>query len=163
MTTVGLIADTHGLVRPEALAALAGVERIVHAGDIGGAEVLDALAQVAPVDAVRGNVDCGPWASALPRQRVIEIGSVRLLVLHDLGQLELDPADEGFAAVIAGHSHQPLNRHQKGVLWLNPGSAGPRRFRRPVTIMRLEIDGTTLRPVLIELTQSPSAGRRPRR
>ena len=112
MNTVGLIADTHGLVRPEALAALAGVERIVHAGDIGGAEVLDALAQVAPVDAVRGNVDFGPWASALPMQRVIEIGSVRLLVLHDLGQLELIRGRRVWR--IAGHSHQPLKLVSEG-------------------------------------------------
>ncbi len=159
MACLGLIADTHGLARPEALVALAGVERILHAGDVGGADVLDAFAQVAPVEAVRGNVDFGPWAHALPAQRVVDVGSIRLLLLHDLGQLELDPAAEGFAAVIAGHSHQPLSRRQKGVLWLNPGSAGPRRFRLPVTIMRLEIDGTTLRPELIELAPLPSPGR----
>jgi putative phosphoesterase len=126
-------------VRPRALAALAGVERIVHAGDIGEAAVLDALARVAPVTAVRGNNDRGRWAAGIPESEVVEVGGVSLYVLHDLHELDLDPRAAGFAAVIAGHSHQPRLEEREGVLYLNPGSAGPRRFRLPVSVARLTI------------------------
>ena len=137
--TLGVISDTHGLVRPEALAALAGVERIVHAGDIGDQAVLDALARVAPVTAVRGNNDRGRWASDLPVTEVVEVGGVLLYLLHDLHELDLEPRAAGFAAVISGHSHQPRLEEKDGVLYLNPGSAGPRRFKLPISLARLRI------------------------
>ena len=125
--TVGVISDTHGLLRPEAVAALAGVERIVHAGDIGSPDVLAALGRIAPVAAVRGNNDREAWAARIPETEVVEVGDVSLYVLHDLHELDLDPRAAGFAAVIAGHSHQPRVEEKAGVLYLNPGSAGPRR------------------------------------
>lgn len=143
-TTLGVISDTHGLVRPEALAALAGVAQIVHAGDIGGPEVLDALRAIAPVTAIRGNNDRGAWARALPETAIVEIAGVRLYVLHDRQGLDLDPRAAGFAAVITGHSHKPSQRVEGGVLHLNPGSAGPRRFKLPITVARLTISGGAL-------------------
>lgn len=136
---VGVIADTHRLVRPEALAALAGSELIVHAGDVGGPEVLDALRKIAPVVAVRGNNDRGPWAHALAETEIVHAGGVRLYVIHDVAAMDLDPVTVGFAAVIAGHSHKPCCEERGGVLWFNPGSAGPRRFKLPIAIGRLEI------------------------
>jgi uncharacterized protein len=138
--TVGVISDTHGLLRPEAVAALTGVERIIHAGDIGERAVLDALGRLAPVCAVRGNNDRGGWARGIPETEVVEIGGVMLYVLHDLHELDLDPRAAGFAAVIAGHSHQPRQEQRDGVLYFNPGSAGPRRFRLPVSIGRLTVE-----------------------
>jgi len=149
--TLGVISDTHGLVRPEAVAALAGVERIVHAGDIGNPEVLDALARVAPVTAVRGNNDRGGWASDIPETEVVEVGGVSLYVLHDLHELDLDPRAAGFAAVIAGHSHQPRVEARDGVLYLNPGSAGPRRFKLPISLARLTVTGSRVRARLLTL------------
>ena len=149
--TVGVISDTHGLVRPEALAALAGVERIVHAGDIGAPDVLDALGRIAPVTAVRGNNDRVRWAADIPETDVLEIGEVSLYVLHDLHELDLDPRAAGFAAVIAGHSHQPRMEERDGVLYLNPGSAGPRRFKLPISLARLTVTGSRLRAELLTL------------
>jgi uncharacterized protein len=131
---IGLIADTHGLVRPEALEALAGVERIIHAGDVGGAEVIDALRRIAPVDVVRGNNDKDPWGRELPLWLALEFEGVGIHVLHDIKELDLDPAAAGFRVVIAGHSHKPLVTDRDGVLFVNPGSAGPRRFSLPVTL-----------------------------
>jgi putative phosphoesterase len=136
---IGVISDTHGLVRPEALAALGGCERIIHAGDIGSSDVLDALADVAPVSAVRGNNDHFPGAGKIPETDVIEIGGCRLYVLHDVHDLDLDPGVAGFAAVIAGHSHRPEIEDRGGVLFVNPGSAGPRRFKLPVAVARLRV------------------------
>ena len=134
---IGLISDTHGLLRPQALAALAGVERIIHAGDIGNAAVLDALAAIAPVDVVRGNNDTGAWAAAIPHDQTLEYGGVRIHLLHDIKELKgrMPPVQ----VVIAGHSHKPLVQEQDGVLRINPGSAGPRRFKLPVTVGLLEI------------------------
>jgi len=149
---VGVISDTHGLVRPEALAALRGVERIVHAGDVGSPDVLARLREIAPVSAVRGNNDRGPWADALPLSDVVEIGDVSLYVLHDLHELDLEPHAAGFAAVISGHSHQPRVDTKHGVLYLNPGSAGPRRFTLPICLARLTIDGTRLSARLVTLS-----------
>jgi putative phosphoesterase len=149
-TVVGVIADTHGLVRPEALAALAGADLIVHAGDVGGAHVLGALAEIAPVTAVRGNVDRAAWASELPETTAVAAGQAWLYVLHDIKELDLDPAGS-FAAVIAGHSHQPGKDERAGVLYFNPGSAGPRRFRLPVCVGRLTITGTRVAGELIAL------------
>jgi putative phosphoesterase len=148
---VGVIADTHGLLRPEAVAALAGVERILHAGDIGSLEVLAGLGRVAPVTAVRGNNDRGAWAADIPETEVVEIGGASLYVLHDLHELSLDPRAAGFAAVIAGHSHQPRLEERDGVLYLNPGSAGPRRFRLPISVARLTVSGARVRAELVRL------------
>jgi putative phosphoesterase len=157
---IGVISDTHGLLRPEALTALAGVAHIVHAGDIGGPAVLEHLARLAPVTAVRGNNDRDPWAAALPETAIVELGGVRLYVLHDRKQLALDPRAAGLAAVIAGHSHQPRQERRDGVLYFNPGSAGPRRFRLPVSVGRLTIAGGAVRGRLIELTVSSGAAGR---
>jgi hypothetical protein len=149
--TVGVISDTHGLLRPEAVAALTGVERIIHAGDIGDRAVLDALGRLAPVSAVRGNNDRGGWARKIPETEVVEIGGMALYVLHDLHELDLDPRAAGYAAVIAGHSHQPRQEERDGVLYFNPGSAGPRRFRLPVSLGRLTIERGRLTGTLTTL------------
>jgi putative phosphoesterase len=149
--TVGVISDTHGLLRPEAVAALAGVERIVHAGDIGSPDVLSRLGRVAPVVAVRGNNDRDAWAAGIPQTEVVEIGDVSLYVLHDLHELTLDPRAAGFAVVIAGHSHQPRVDERDGVLYLNPGSAGPRRFTLPISLARLTVTGTGVHAELVTL------------
>ena len=140
-TRVGLIADTHGLVRPEALAALAGVAHILHAGDVGKAEVLEALRGIAPVTAVRGNVDHGAWADALPDATCAELGGARIHVLHDLKQLPTGFATGAYAAVVAGHSHRPAVEARDGTTFVNPGIAGPRRFHLPVTLALLELVG----------------------
>lgn len=134
---IGLISDTHGLLRPQALDALQGVARIIHAGDIGNAAVLEALAAIAPVDVVRGNNDTGAWAAAIPDTLTLDYGGVRIYLLHDIKELQgrMPPVQ----VVIAGHSHKPLVREQDGVLQINPGSAGPRRFSLPVTVGMLEI------------------------
>ena len=149
--TVGVISDTHGLLRPEAVAALEGVDRIVHAGDIGSAGVLAALERIAPVAAVRGNNDREGWAAAIPETEVVEVGGVSLYVLHDLHELDLDPRAAGFVAVIAGHSHQPRLEERDGVLYVNPGSAGPRRFKLPVSLARLTVTGARVRAELVTL------------
>lgn len=152
MINVGVISDTHGLLRPQARQALIGSDLIIHAGDVGDPAILDELRQIAPVHMVRGNVDHGDWAEALPEIEVVEVGDVLLYVLHDLDMLDLNPAAAGFAAVIFGHSHQPLVEERQGVLYLNPGSAGPRRFRLPVSVAKIEIDGQRLKAVLLDLT-----------
>lgn len=136
---VGLISDTHGLVRPAALDALAGSELIVHAGDIGAPEVLDALRALAPVVAIRGNNDTDVWAHELDEVAIVTCGLARLHVLHDLKALAIDPVAERIAVVVAGHSHKPAHRVEHGVHYVNPGSAGPRRFRLPVGVARLTI------------------------
>jgi uncharacterized protein len=136
---IGVIADTHGLLRPQAVEALEGVALIVHAGDVGKPAILDELRQIAPVFAVRGNVDTAPWAATLPGTTVVEVGEHLLYVLHDRADLDLNPAAAGFSAVIFGHSHQPQIEERQGVLYLNPGSAGPRRFRLPISVARLHI------------------------
>lgn len=149
---VGVISDTHGLMRPQALDALAGSDLIIHAGDVGKPEVLDALRMLAPVHAVRGNVDKGSWAARLPMTEVVEAGRHRLYVLHIVDALDLDPPTAGFAAVIYGHSHKPSIETRDGVLWLNPGSAGPRRFDLPVSVARVRVTGSELVPELVTLT-----------
>jgi putative phosphoesterase len=135
----GVISDTHGLVRPEVLEALAGVERILHAGDVGAPEVLAALAKVAPVVAVRGNNDVGPWARRLGQTETIAMAGVRILMLHDVKELAVDPAAAGVSAVIAGHSHRPGDEERGGALFFNPCSAGPRRFKLPVAVGKLYV------------------------
>jgi putative phosphoesterase len=148
---VGLIADTHGLLRLEALEALKGVNIIIHAGDVGRAEILEMLKGLAPVRAVRGNVDCGAWAKELPKDELVEVGEIGIYVYHGHEELGLDPKAAGYQVVVSGHSHKPATTEKKGVLYLNPGSAGPKRFRLPVTVMRLYIAGKYLRPELVQL------------
>jgi len=148
---IGVISDTHGLLRPEAVKALKGVELIIHAGDIGAPKVLRGLERLAPVHAVRGNIDRGDWARNLPLTRVVEVGGVHLYVLHELFTLDLDPAAAGLAAVIYGHSHSPHLERKNGVLYLNPGSAGPRRFTLPVTVALLRVQNNGLISEFIEL------------
>jgi putative phosphoesterase len=149
-TLVGVISDTHGLLRPEAVAALAGAAVIVHAGDVGRAEVLDGLRRIAPVYAVRGNVD-GPWADELPETRVVEAAGARFYVLHDLKQLGRDPRVRGCQAVLSGHTHKAAQTFRGGVLYLNPGSAGPRRFRLPVTLALLHVGDGAPRAEIVTL------------
>ncbi len=154
MRQIGVISDTHGLMRPEALDALKGSELIIHAGDVGKAQILDALGAIAPTIAIRGNVDKEPPCSLLPETEIVEAGPILIYVLHDVNELDLDPAAAGFHAVVSGHSHQPSQREHKGVLYLNPGSAGPRRFRLHITVARLEITGSSLHAEIIELPVS---------
>jgi putative phosphoesterase len=154
---VGVISDTHGLLRPEAVAALTGTQLIIHAGDVGGPEVIDALRKLAPTFAVRGNVDKGDWAGALPMTAKVEVGGLVFHVLHDISELDLDAAAVGYAAVVYGHSHRPSIEMREGVLFLNPGSAGPRRFKLPVSIARVTVSGQQLRPEIVVLkVNSPS-------
>jgi putative phosphoesterase len=151
MPRIGVISDTHGLVRPEALRALAGADLIVHAGDVGGPEVLEALRGVAPVVAVRGNNDRGPWAAKLAETEVVETDGRSLYVLHDLNALDLDPRAAGFDAVIAGHSNRPRIDRRDGVLYLNPGSAGPRRFRLPIAVAWLAVAPAGMDAEIVQL------------
>lgn len=148
---IGLISDTHGLLRPAALQALVGSDLIVHAGDIGDESLLTQLASVSPVVAVRGNADKGEWARRLPTSEAVEVRAGWLYVLHDLADLDLDPSVAGFRVVVAGHTHRPKIERRGDVLYVNPGSAGPARLDLPVTVARLDIDGGELRPTLIEL------------
>lgn len=150
-SVVGLISDTHGLLRPEAPRALAGVDLIVHAGDVGNAEILERLREIAPVVAVRGNVDTEPWCSALPVSAVAEAGSTLIYALHVLQQLDLNPAAAGFHVVVSGHSHTPAQLERDGVLYVNPGSAGPRRFSLPISVARLHLAGGTRRVEFVDL------------
>ncbi|MBM7062413.1 metallophosphoesterase family protein [Pseudomonas sp. UL073] len=148
---IGLISDTHGLLRPEALAALAGCVQIIHAGDIGKPEILASLAEIAPLHAVRGNNDHGDWAAALPHSLDLQFEGVRLFVVHEPAHVPDDLAARGVQVVICGHSHQPLIEQRGALLHINPGSAGPRRFKLPITLGLLHLDGDQLRAELIEL------------
>jgi uncharacterized protein len=151
MTTLGVISDTHGLLRPEAVDALCGVNRILHAGDIGAPEILEQLQTVAPVTAVRGNVDGGALARKLPLSEVIEVDGISIYMLHILEKLDLKPEAAGFSAVIYGHSHVPKIEEKNGVLYFNPGSAGPRRFKLPVTVGKLMVEGEKIHAEIVEL------------
>ncbi len=148
---LGVISDTHGLLRPEAVEALRGSDHILHAGDVGAAEILASLVSMAPVTAVRGNVDTGTWARKLPATEVVELGGILIYVLHDLGQLDLKPETAGFRVVVYGHSHHPKIEEKNGVLYFNPGSAGPRRFRLPASVGRLRIEDGRIHGELVEL------------
>ena len=148
---IGIISDTHGLVRPQVIEVLNGAELIIHAGDIGNADVLHSLETIAPVMAVRGNNDHGPWTEQIPLTNVIEHRSYFLYVLHELDHLDLDPVASEFSAVIFGHSHRPSVEKRHGVLYLNPGSAGPRRFTLPIAVARLHLTETGLSPEMIEI------------
>jgi uncharacterized protein len=149
---VGLIADTHGLLRPEALSFLAGSDHIIHAGDVGDPSILDALAAIAPVAAIRGNVDTEAWAARLPEFAQITIGATTCYVLHDVKTLAIHPRAAGIHVVVSGHSHQPGVAERDGVLYVNPGSAGPRRFRLPITAAELIIEGIEVTAHIHELT-----------
>ncbi len=151
--TVGVVSDTHGLVRPEMIEALRGVDLVIHAGDVGDPSVLDAIRDVAPVHAVRGNIDRGAWAEALPLTDVVEVEETLLYVIHDVKELDLDPTTAGFHVVIFGHTHQPLRDVRNGVLFLNPGSAGPRRFSLPIAMALLHVSGTDLEVVDVSLDE----------
>lgn len=152
---IGLISDTHGLLRPEAIAALRGSDYIVHAGDIGDPRILSTLSEIAPVTAVRGNNDREAWAAPIPETAVLRVGEVAIYVIHILGELAIDPLAAGYQAVIYGHSHRPSSQSRAGVLFVNPGSAGPRRFSLPVAVGHLLIAGTTLQSRLLELQITP--------
>ena len=148
---VGLVSDTHGLMRPEALAALRGVDLILHAGDVGDPAVIEQLRELAPVLAVRGNNDRGPWAKALPETQVAEIADALVYVIHDLAELDLDPRAAGFHAVVSGHSHRPKIERRDGVLYVNPGSVGPRRFTLPIALALLRVGASGLAAHIVEL------------
>jgi len=148
---VGVISDTHGLLRPEALDVLRGSDMIIHAGDVGKPEVIARLGEVAPVHVVCGNIDQGSWAAALPMTELVEVGDHRFFVLHDIAQLDVDPVAAGFAAVVFGHSHRPSIETRNGVLFLNPGSAGPRRFKLPITVARVKTSGQHIRADIVDL------------
>lgn len=162
MRTIGVISDTHGLLRPQALDALAGSELILHAGDVGESEILEALEAIAPVRVVRGNTDHGELGRRLPETEVIGLATSDgataeyadgplAYMLHDLAHLDLDPGAAGFAVVVSGHTHRPLVEEREGVLYVNPGSAGPRRFRLPVSVARLRVDGGSVTAEILEL------------
>jgi putative phosphoesterase len=148
---IGVISDTHGLLRPEAMEALRGSGHIVHAGDLGAPEMLARLAGIAPVTAVRGNVDEGAWARKLAETEVVELGGISIYVLHDLARLDLKPGAAGFKVVISGHSHVPQQETRDGVLYFNPGSAGPRRFKLPVTVGRLIVEDGKVRGEIVSI------------
>jgi putative phosphoesterase len=148
---IGVISDTHGRLREEALAALAGSDLIIHAGDIGNPEILERLGKLAPVAAVRGNIDKATWAAALPETTVVEAGGRSIYVLHDIHELDLDPAAAGFTIVISGHSHRPSQEQRAGVIYLNPGSAGPRRFQLPITLARINLCGALPEVEIVDL------------
>jgi uncharacterized protein len=151
MHRVGVISDTHGLLRPTAVEFLTGCRHIIHGGDVGSAEVLDALAKLAPVTAVRGNNDTAAWAAALPESARLRIDRANVLVIHDLARLDIDPAAAGLEVVVSGHSHRPTIERRHGVLFLNPGSAGPRRFKLPIAIAELTVTGNTVSARVVEL------------
>jgi uncharacterized protein len=148
---IGIISDTHGLLRPEAAQRLAGVAHIIHAGDIGREDILVGLRRIAPLTAIRGNVDTGDWAKEYPDTQVVRLGERSFYVLHDLQELQIDPAGCGIDVVVSGHSHRPRVETVDGVLYLNPGSAGPRRFKLPITLATLELSASGLQPVIHDL------------
>lgn len=148
---IGVISDTHGLLRPAALERLAGSDHIIHAGDIGSPEVIETLRRIAPTTAVRGNIDGGDWAAAYPETAQIELGGKRIYVLHNLSEIDIVPASHGIDIVISGHTHRPKVETVGGVLYLNPGSAGPRRFSLPIALATLELSEGKPQPRLHEI------------
>ena len=153
---IGVISDTHGLLRPEGIEALRGSEHIIHAGDVGSPEILEKLSRIAPVIAVRGNIDKAAWSRRLPETQVLESGGVSIYVLHDLAQLDLKPKAAGFSVVVSGHSHVPKQETRDGVLYFNPGSAGPRRFKLPVSLGRLVVEAGGVTGELVQLSVNQS-------
>jgi putative phosphoesterase len=155
MPRVGLISDTHGLLRPEAIAFLRGSDFIVHAGDIGDAAILEELGALAPVTAVRGNNDTAGWANKIRETETLQVGKVSIYVLHNLAELDIDPAAAGHRVVVSGHSHRPAIKERAGVLYVNPGSAGPRRFKLPIAVAQLDIAGDSVKARLVDLELNP--------
>jgi uncharacterized protein len=155
MKRIGVISDTHGLLRAEAATFLRGSDFIIHAGDIGDAGILRELALIAPVTAVRGNNDKGPWAEAIPETQVLQVEDAVIYVIHDVAQLDLAPGAAPFRVVVSGHSHKPSASERGGVLYLNPGSAGPRRFKLPIAAAELLVDGSSVRARITELRVEP--------
>ena len=156
MTRVGLISDTHGLLRPEAMAFLAGCDRILHGGDIGNPDILEQLAALAPLTAVRGNNDHGSWADELAETELVRVGKILIYVIHDIAQLDIDPRAEGVHAVVSGHSHLPSVTEREGVLYVNPGSAGPRRFKLPIAAAELAIVGSMVSANIVRFGGGPA-------
>lgn len=155
---IGVISDTHGQLRPEAVELLRGSEHIIHAGDIGSPDIVPELEKIAPVTAIRGNVDVQSWARRFPETTVVELAGLYVYIIHDVKALDLNPKAAGFAAVISGHSHQPMQETKEGVLYFNPGSAGPRRFRLPISVGQLELQDGEIRPKILHLLQEGSTG-----
>lgn len=153
MIRVGLISDTHGLLRPEALAFLEGSDHIVHGGDICDARVLEALSAIAPVTAVRGNNDHGAWASRLRETELLQVGEISIYAIHDLADLDIAPGAASVQVVVSGHSHKPSVERRDGILYVNPGSAGPRRFKLPVSIGELTVTGSSVSARIVELAR----------
>jgi uncharacterized protein len=149
---IGVISDTHGLLRPEAVERLAGVQHIIHAGDIGRPEVIAALRKIAPVTAIRGNIDRDEWAAGYPHTELVKLGGRSFYVLHNLAELDFDPIAAGIDVVVSGHSHQPRIETVDGVVYLNPGSAGPRRFSLPIALATLDLSGKEIRPCIVSLS-----------
>ena len=148
---VGIISDTHGLLRTQAIKQLAGTDHIIHAGDIGAPEVIEGLRRIAPTTAIRGNIDIGEWATDLPDTELVELGGRAFYVLHNLSEIKLDPAASGFDVVVSGHSHRPKIETKKGVLYVNPGSAGPRRFKLPVAVATVTLSDRAILPRILEI------------
>jgi putative phosphoesterase len=148
---LGIISDTHGLLRPQAAAFLQGCDRIVHGGDIGNAEVLARLSAIAPVTAIRGNNDKGAWAKAIPETEFFEFSGIQVYAIHDLSLLDIDPSAAGIQIVVSGHSHKPLVEERDGVVFVNPGSAGPRRFKLPISVAEVLVEGGAIFPRIVEL------------
>lgn len=149
---IGLVSDTHGLLRPEARAFLIGCDYIVHGGDVGAPEILDELAAMAPLIAVRGNNDTQPWAARLPQTELIRLGHVFVYVIHDLVELDIDPGAAGVSVVVSGHSHQPAVEERDGILYVNPGSCGPRRFELPISAAEIMVSGSTVKARTVDLS-----------
>ena len=148
---IGIISDTHGFLRPEAIKRLAGVDHIIHAGDIGAPEVIKGLQRIAPTTAIKGNIDAGEWANDYPNTELVVLGGRTLYVLHNLNEIKLDPAASGFDVIISGHSHRPKMETKNGVLYINPGSAGPRRFKLPIAVATLAFSDRVLLPQILEI------------
>jgi len=164
MLRIGLISDTHGLLRPEAVSFLKGSDLIVHGGDIGNAGILEALAAIAPLTIVRGNNDREPWADAIAETELVKFGGVHLYAIHDLAQLDIDPSAAGVRVVVSGHSHKPKVEERDGVLYVNPGSAGPRRFKLPISVAELVVDGASVTARVVSIDPQgglPSTGEAP--
>ena len=151
---IGVISDTHGLLRPEAVERLAGVQHIIHAGDIGRPEVISELGKIAPVTAVRGNIDRDEWAAGYPQTEFVKLAGRLIYVLHNLAELDLDPTAAGIDVVVSGHSHRPKIETVDGVVYLNPGSAGPRRFSLPIALATLDLSGDAIGPSILSLSGS---------
>jgi putative phosphoesterase len=148
---LGIISDTHGLLRPQAVAFLRGCDRILHGGDIGNAEILARLSAIAPVTAIRGNNDKGAWAEAIPETEFFEFSGISVYAIHDLSQLDIEPSAAGIRIVVSGHSHKPLIERRDGIFFVNPGSAGPRRFKLPISVADVLIEGSAISPRIVEL------------